>query len=166
MGRINRDEENDFEMYPEFESEKAERRYHATIWWLFTLIGVGFLISLIVNQINENKIAATYNVIEAEYESRELHKTFYMTQQGIKRYYFVPEYKIRENDGKALLYYEDDPAYIRTLPIPEYWLPYYVFFAVIGALGIYKLCKIYCGKKAEPSVELTEEEKRWEKMGM
>ena len=143
MSKMNRDDMVDFDMYPSFRSEKEEKRYHARIWWLFALLGLFMTLSLIARGFRDLYISRNWNYIEAEYESRELGKTFYYTEDNKLRYYFLPDYKILEKDGHALLFYKDDPSRLRTLPVWTYWIPYYLVFIGLCVIGFVKLCRIY-----------------------
>lgn len=127
--------------------DKKEKHYQAKIWWCLGVIGVGILISIMVRQVKDLVITQTYQCVEAEYFGNTGDRVHYFTEEGVELFYVLPGHSVKEKDGKVLLYYEEDMRYATAIDTFEAWLPYYIFFGVMSAISIWRLWRVYFGKK-------------------
>ena len=125
--------------------EKKEKAYQARIWWIFLAVGIICLLAMIRNHISDYHVVQTYQCIEAEYVEGRENLAHYYNEEGQELFFDIPSHAVRENNGKVLLYYEDNYKYAQPVDKFSSWVWYYVFvIALLGVSGA-RLWKIFRG---------------------
>lgn len=143
-----RDSWNGFDSNPSPYSEKEDRRYEAKIWWLLIVIALGAFISIFFRVISDNKKAASADVIVAEYQmisGKEM--IVYVDGGGTTRYIQGVADRIKEKNGKPLVFDTKGEGNYVTMASALSWWPYFLFFGLMSAGCGYKLYRIYLYKR-------------------
>lgn len=124
--------------------EKAEKSYHARIWWALFIAATLIFLRGVTFHIDEVKLVKTGNMIVANYNDTTA-QAFYIEDNGTYHQYDVSGYSAAHEENQIKLYYEDEIAY--ALPAREtgFWIKTYLFFGGAMLFTGYKLWKVYKG---------------------
>lgn len=122
--------------------EKAEKSYHARIWWALFIAAVLILLRGVTFHLEEMKLVQDGNMILASYHETTAQAT-YREENGIYHQYDISGFTAQHNVDTIPLYYEEDIAAAQPVHVGSFWLQTYLIFGVATLFCGWRLWRIY-----------------------
>lgn len=127
-------------------NEKKEKRYQASVWiGIMVFMGI-LLIRGIIWHVEEVYAVFNYQTVEAEYNEK-MYYAYYKDENGREHQCSLSGHEPYIRDGKVTLYYKEDITKAFPVNTAWFWGKIYLFLGGVMAICIWRISKIYAGKR-------------------